>query len=84
MKKIVIGETAIHVKWEDAYGEHNAHWTQREIDEEQPLIMHLVGICVLNNKTGITVAQEKNTTTGRYRGIHHVPKAMIRKVTILK
>jgi len=73
----------LRVEWEDAWSNGDT-WTAQEAQETKPLIMTLFGYCVRDDKAGITLTMEHDPQKKKYRIIWHVPRAMIRKVTVLK
>jgi len=87
MPQIVLGETIVRVDWEDAWS-NGDYWTLDEISDAQPFLAILVGTVIRNDKAGVTVARETFPSSEygelRFRDVHHVPRKMIRKVTIVK
>lgn len=73
----------VKVVWEDAWTS-GGRYTQEEINRTQPLLMDLYGLCVRDDKAGITITMEKAPKEGNYRCIWFVPRAMVKKVTVLK
>jgi hypothetical protein len=75
-----VGE-ALYILWEDAWANHG-YETPESIKDSGPYLVEMVGICIRDDSSGITLAVEK-MPDGRYRHIHHQPLAMIRKVKVL-
>jgi hypothetical protein len=74
----------LQIDWEDAWSNGDM-WTKAEVEKTKPLIMILYGYCLRDDKSGITVAMERrHTGDDKYRIVWHVPRAMIRKVRVLR
>ena len=71
------------VIWEDAWSNGMKYFSVKDIAEEGPCIGTSVGTVIRDNKAGITLAREY-FGEGEYRSVQHIPRAMIRKVKILK
>lgn len=82
--KTKIGDI-VDITWEDAWAS-GEYFTLEQIKKEKPYIGHTVGIVIRHDKTGTTLAQEFGfgARTADYRRVHHIPKAMVRKIKVLK
>lgn len=71
----------VRIHWEDAWSSGD-YYTSKDIHEQGPFEGISVGICIRDNKSGVSIAREKFGE--RYRTVQHIPRAMIRKVVVLK
>lgn len=82
MKKIELGKTVVQILWEDAWTDPS-YFTLETIAKEGPYTCTSVGVCLRNNKAGISICRER-FADDKFRNIQHIPRAMIRKVEILR
>jgi hypothetical protein len=73
----------VQVTWEDAWSNDRDYFTKESVLDEQPFIMEVVGRVIRDNTDGLTVAREC-LQDGRHRSIQHIPRAMVRKVKVLR
>ena len=75
------------VVWDDAWQDHDNFATQHGIQQtHQPLAVQTLGWLLVDDETGMSVANERSTEDGKtiYRGRTFVPRPMIRSITPFK
>ena len=74
---------SVIITWEDAWSNNKAYFNPKSIIEEGPCMVTSIGFVIRDNKAGISLAHE-DFGSDEYRSIQHIPRAMIRKIRILK
>lgn len=77
----------VRVVWEDAWNGNGGYYSDKDIHEQTPLILECSGYCIRDNKGGISLATTRPVSeNGRieYRHVQHIPRAMVRKVSVLR
>ena len=84
-KEVKLGDI-VDITWEDAWADSQNYYTVDSINSESPYIGHTVGKVIRHNKYGTTIAQEYGfgSRVDDFRRVHHVPKAMVRKIKVLR
>lgn len=72
----------VSITWEDAWASDD-YWTAKEITEASPLVIETVGYCIRDDKKCISVARTISAPE-QYRCVHYIPRAMVRKVRVLR
>ena len=72
------------VTWEDAWASDD-YWTMDEIQASKPYLVDTVGVCVRDDKQFIATSRTVlHPPTERFRTVHVIPRAMVKKVRVLK
>lgn len=77
------------VTWEDAWHNGHGYMSSERIHKETPLILESIGYCIRDNKDGVSMGSTIPTDTEggitvEYRHVQHIPRAMVRKVRVLR
>lgn len=72
----------VSVEWEDAWTEGGQYYTFESIADEESCICQSVGFLIRNDEVGITIARE-GARDGRFRGVQHIPRSMVRLARVL-
>lgn len=72
----------VSIEWEDAWTESAQYYTFDSIAEAESCICQSVGFLIRNDEVGVTIARE-GAPDGRFRGIQHIPRSMVRAARIL-
>lgn len=82
-KSKLIGKV-VKLTWEDAWHNGKDYFTTKDIHDMPDYFLVTVGFVLRDNKKGITLSPEFIPENDRYRFAHHICRAMIRKVEVLK
>ena len=76
----------VDVTWEDAWADGANYYSLKSISNEAPYIGHTCGKVIRHDRSGTTIAQQFGfgDRVMEFRRIHHIPKAMVRKIKVLK
>ena len=78
----------VRVLWEDAWNGNGSYFTADSVSRATPLLLECSGYCIRDNKDGISMAStvpiDGNYGPPEYRHVQHIPRAMVRKVSVLR